>query len=255
MIDEKFKNNYGIIIIAIFAFFAIEGMMYVNSYDRSIAPNRTFAVSGEGKVTVVPDVAEISFGVLTEGGKNIAELTKENTAKANVIIASLKGKGIQEKDIATQAYSITPRYQYYSCNNYQTTGGKPCPPAEIVGYSVNQSVDVKIRDIKTAGDVLSAVVDGGANNVSGLSFTVDDPTAVQNQARENAIAKAKETAGLIAASGGFSLGRIVSVQEGITSPQPIMFSEKAAIASGTSPTIEPGTQDIKSTITLIYEIR
>jgi hypothetical protein len=253
MIEEKIKNNYGIIIIAILAFFAIEGMMYVNSYDRSIAPNRTFAVSGEGKVTVVPDVANISFGVLTEGGKDIAGLTKNNNDKANLIIDSLKQNGVQEKDIVTQQYSIAPRYQYFSCNNVSSV--RPCPPAEIVGYSVNQNVSVKIRDIKKAGDILNGVVSNGANNVSGLSFTVDDPTAVQNQARENAIAKAKETAGLIATAGGFGLGRIISVQEGFSSPQPMVFSEKAAIGSGASATIEPGTQDVQATITLIYEIR
>lgn len=252
--DEKCKKCCGFGGIAIFAFLALVTFTYLGLYAKSIVPHRTFNVSGEGKVVVVPDVAELSFGVLTEGGKDLAKLTKENNDKINLIIGSLKGSGVQEKDIVTEFYNISPRYQYFNCNP-PVSGSAPCPPAEIVGYSVNQNVAVKIRDIKKAGDILSAVVERGANTVSGLSFIVEDPSAIQNQARAKAIVKAKETAALMASAGGFRLGKIVSVQEGVSSPQPLTFSDKMGMGGGGGAGIEPGTQDIRSTIALIYEIR
>lgn len=251
MMNEKFKN-YLIVAVIIFLIMAVSA--YVGLYARSISPSRTFNVSGEGKVVAVPDVAELSFGVLTEGGKDLAKLTKENNDKINLIIGSLKGSGVQEKDIVTEFYNISPRYQYFNCNA-PAAGSAPCPPAEIVGYSVNQNVAVKIRDIKKAGDILSAVVERGANTVSGLSFVVEDPSAIQNQARAKAIAKAKETAALMASAGGFRLGKIISVQEVSSSPQPLTFSDKMGMGGGGGAGIEPGTQDIHSAIMLIYEIR
>jgi len=251
---EKFKNYFGFLAIVVLVFLMMTISAYVSLYARSIALNRTFSASGEGKVTVVPDIAVLSFGVLTEGGLNLTNLTKQSNDKINTIISSLKEGGVGDKDIVTQFY-ITPRYQYFSCNA-PAMGSAPCPPAEIVGYSVNQNVTVKIRDIKKAGDILSAVVDRGANTVSGLSFTVDDPSAIQNQAREMALAKAKETAGLIAASGGFCLGKIVSVQEGVSSPQPVTVANGlGGIGGGGGTAIEPGSQDIKATITLTYEMQ
>lgn len=257
--DEKNKDRYGFWVVLVFAFLAIAISSYISLYARSIAPNRTFAVSGAGKIAVVPDVAELSFGVLTEGGKNLTQLTKENNDKINLIIGSLKDSGIRENDIITGFYNIMPRYQYFSCNA-PVSGSTPCPPAEIVGYSVNQNVNVKIRDIKKAGDILSAVVVKGANTVSGITFTVDDPGAIQNQAREKAITNAQETAGLIAASGGFKLGKIVSVQEGVSSLQPVTAFDKGAGiggmgGGGSGAAIEPGSQDVTATVTLIYEIR
>ena len=208
---EKIKNYLGVAIIISILILAISAWSYVNSYSKVIEPGsfRSFSVSGEGKVVAVPDVAEFDFSVITEGGKNIATLQKENTEKMNKAIAFIKSKGVDAKDIKTQNYSLTPRYQYFDCSKV----GGVCPPPEIVGYTVTQNVDVKVRDFVKLGDLLSGVVESGANSVSGLSFTVDDSTKIESEARAKAITEAKEKARSVAEAGGFRLGRLISIEE------------------------------------------
>lgn len=256
---EEIKNYLGIaIIVGIFLFVGV-AIWYVSSFSKSVLPNRQFSVSAEGKVIAVPDVAEFSFEVLSEGGKNLADLQKENTEKANKIIAFLKKNGIEDKDIKTTSYNISPRYQYFSCPSLGS-GEKPvsCPPAEIVGYTIKQSVLVKIRDLNKVGDIVGGVVEEGANTVSGPTFTVDDPTELQNQARQEAIAKAKEKAKTIAKAGGFRLGKLISLQESSLFPPPIPYALEVGGRSGDlegAPKIEPGSQEIRVNVTLVYEIK
>jgi len=246
--------------IAVFVL-AFSGFWYVSAYSRSLTPTRSFSVQGEGKVIAVPDVAEISFGVLTEGGKNLSDLQKENTSKANRIINFLKENSIADKDIKTQYYSITPRYQYFSCPPVRILNEiapvKPCPPQEIVGYSISQSILVKVRDLNKAGGIIGGVVERGANTVSGPTFTIDDPDSLQQKAREEAIVKAKDKARATASAGGFRLGKLVSVSEGGGFPVP--FRSFALEGSGgdvsAAPEIEPGSQEIQVNVTLVYEIR
>ncbi len=256
--DTKLKNYLGISVIAALGLALVAGFWYVSVYSRSVIPQRTFSVSGEGKAIAVPDVTELSFGVITEGGRNLADLQKENAERIDGIIALLKARGIEEKDIKTQFYNITPRYQYFSCPSGERGAAVPCPPPEIVGYTINQSVSVKIRDLNKAGDLLSDVVAKGANVVSGLNFTVDDPTEFQNRARAEAIAKAKGKAEAVAKAGGFRLGKLISISEGVQLPQPILF-ERFAVGKGGdfggAPAVEPGSQEIRVSVTLSYEIR
>jgi len=256
--SDKIKNYLGITIIGAIILLLVISFWYVNSYSKTVAPQRTFTVNGEGKVVVIPDVAEFSFGVLTEGGKDIATLQKENSTKINKIISFLKESGVVEKDIKTQYYNISPRYQYFSCPAFQNGKTIICPPSEIVGYSINQSVLVKIRDLNKAGEIVAGVVSRGANNVLGPNFTVDDFTQYQNQAREEAVNKAKTKAEAIAKAAGFSLGRLISIQEGVNLP-PLMrsynFEQFGKGGGDASPFIEAGSQEITVSVTLSYEIK
>jgi len=261
--ETKIKNYLGYCACGPLFLALLLGFWYVSSYSKSVTPNRTFSVSGEGKVVAVPDIAQLSFGVLTEGGKNLADLQKENTDKVNRVIAFLKENKVEEKDIKTQFYNITPRYQYFSCPSLVSVEEgirtpTSCPPPEIVGYTINQSVLVKIREINKAGDIIAGVVDNGANTVSGPSFTVDDPTELQNQARSEAITEAKGKAKAIAKAGGFRLGNLISLED-VFSPQRIStsFYEEFDGKGGDSgnPVIEPGSQEISVNMMLVYEIK
>lgn len=256
--DTKIKNYLGMALIGGIIFSAGAGVWYVGAFSQSIPPNRTFYVAGEGKAVAVPDIAELSFGVLTEGGKNLAELQKENSNKMNKVVSFLKENNIEEKDIKTQYYNISPRYQYFSCPIVQGAESKPCLPSEIIGYSINQNVLVKIRDLSKTGDVLAGVVKKGANNVSGPNFTVDGPTELQNKAREEAIAKARQKAQAIAKAGGFKLGKLISISEN-SFPQPTPYLKNVAFGMGgspeISPSIEPGSQEITANVSLTYEIK
>lgn len=255
--DSKIKNYLawaGVILMVSLAFSAL---WFMRLYSKSIEPSsfRSFSVTGEGKAVAIPDVAEFTFSVLTEGGKNLGELQKENTQKANRAIGVLKGSGVADKDIKTAQYSVEPRYQYFNCSPGLLSGGKPCPPPEIVGYTIRQTVGVKLRDFEKIGTLLTEVVQSGANSVSQLSFNLDDLTAVQNQARSEAIQKAKEKAKAIAKAGGFRLGRLLSIEEG--GGAPIFYKSFGGETLGLgvpAPSIEPGSQEVTVTVTLRYEI-
>ncbi|NOY35325.1 MAG: SIMPL domain-containing protein [bacterium] len=257
--SEKIKNILGVsVVIALFAFaYAVVG--YANSFSRQIdssAPR--FSVSGEGKVVVIPDIAEFTFGVLTEGGKDVASLQKENAKKMNTIIKFIKSKGVDAKDIKTLNYGIQPRYQYYECGEIKTAA-TPCPPREIVGYSINQRARVKVRDFNKAGEILSGVGQRGANSVSQLSFSVDDRIKFENEAREKAIKQARERALSIARAAGFRLGRLISVNDNqrgfpYSRQQRALGFEEFKGQSEPS-NIEPGSQEITSSITLQYQIK
>lgn len=262
--SRTIKNYVGSAIIIALVGVTFAAWSYVQTYSDSINLNmqRSFSVQGEGKVVAIPDVAAFTFSVLTQGGKEIAGLIKENTEKMNGAIAYAKSQGVEGKDIETQNYNLEPRYQYYTCAPaYDASGSiKPCPPAEVVGYTITQTVSVKVRDFGKVGDILSGVVKNGANTVSGLDFRIDDLSKIQNDARAKAITVAKEKAKMIADAGDFRVGKLLSIDEGYAPLR--MMSEKIGYGMGggdaapvPAPTIEPGSQDVSVSVTLRYEIR
>ena len=259
--NEKIKNYLGVAIIIALLGSAVALAFYVKAYSKSVEPTsfRSFQVKGEGKVTAIPDVAQFTFQTITEGGLNLGNLQKDNTEKTNRAIEFVKSKSVEAKDIKTQNYNINPRYQYYNCRHPESSV-TPCPPPEIVGYSIIQTVLVKIRDFKQIGDVLSGVIEKGANSVSGLSFVVDEPDKFQSEARAEAISKAKEKAEDVAKAGGFRLGQLLSITEDGYMPTRDYYDLKSAASLGgaealPSPTIEPGSQEITVDLILTYEIK
>lgn len=255
--DERIKNAVGIFIVTAVVVLVYAAASYVHSYARSVNPTsfRSFSVSADGKAVAIPDIAQFTFSVITEGGKDVGALQKENTEKMNRINAFLKTSKISEEDIKTVNYNVDPRYQYYSCSER----GEKCPPPEIVGYTINQSVRVKIRDFTKIGDLLSGVVAQGANSVSQLTFTIDDPTKVQDEARAEAIRKANEKARGLARAGGFRLGKLLSLEEGfVQAPNYPMYDAVkygGMGGGGAAPVIEPGSQEVSVTMTLKFEMR
>jgi len=254
--DKKIKNYLGIGALVSMVILAISSLIFANIYSKSIEPSsyRSFSVSGEGKVVAIPDVAQFTFSVITEGGKDIASIQQENAQKANRAIALLKDIGVENKDIKTAGYSLQPRYQYFSCPVGKNSITKPCPPPEIVGYSINQTTSVKIRDFEKIGEILSGVVQSGVNSVSELSFTIDNRTEIENQARQEAIANAISKAESIAQAGNFNLGKILSINE---NSFPVFNQYKTLGIGGSedAPQIEPGSQEVSIGVTINYEIR
>lgn len=264
--NQKIKNVLGIVGMLSMILVATAVWNYAQSYGEAIEPSsfRSFSVVGEAKVVAVPDVAVFTFSVITEGGKDIAELQKQNTEKMNQAIAFVKEKGIDAKDIKTQSYNIEPRYTSYDCYSNSIAGGRVCPPATITGYTIRQIAEVKIRDFSKIGDVMAGVVEKGANSVSNFQFTIDEPAKYQNQAKEEAIAKAKEKAEMVADAAGFSVGRLLGIDD---SYYPVTYTNSYKSAYGTgaamdqavrlesAPSIEAGSQEITSTVTLRYEIK
>lgn len=263
--SNRIKDLIGVAAIAGIVVFSYAAWVYVDAFSKSIQPSsfRSFSVSGEGEVVTIPDVAQFTFKVVTEGKTNIEDLQTQNVEKTNNAIAFVKSQGVEGKDIKTQDFRLDPRYQYYNCSVRPLGEGvEPCPPPDIVGYTIIQTVMVTVRDFKKIGAIVSGVVENGANSVSQLSFTIDDPDKAQSDARAQAIQKAKEKAEALAKAGGFSVGRLLSIQEG-GGPiyYPVYENQRtdfglggAPLPSVPAPTIEPGSQEVKVFVTLVYEI-
>ncbi|MDD5032667.1 MAG: SIMPL domain-containing protein [Candidatus Pacebacteria bacterium] len=260
--EKQAKNYLWPAIILVSLAIAFSSVFYVITYSKSIAPSsyRSFTVSGDGKITTVPDVAQFTFSVITEGGMDVGASQAKNTEKVNASIDFVKSNGIDPKDIKTEGYNLSPRYQYSNCGIiYSGSSSSTCPPPEIVGYTITQTVSVKIRDFSKIGKVLSGVVEKGANSVSQLSFTVDDPTVVRNDARDEAIKKAKEKAKSMAESAGFKVGKLISIYESDGYPYSV-YEKGIGIGMGgdtvsSVSTIEPGSQEISVNVSLTYEIK
>ena len=253
--NQRIKDALGVVIIVSLLLFGYAAFQYTDAFSRSIEPSsfRSFSVTSTGEVTAIPDIAQFTFSVITQGGADLASLQAETTQKTNDALDFIELQGIDKKDVKTQNYSVQPRYQYYSCPE----SGGACPPADIVGYTVTQTVQVKVRDFNTIGTILAGVVERGASRVSQLSFDIDDSDALENEARAAAIRKAKEKAKVIAKAGGFKVGRILSIEEaGFFSPRYAFETLSLDSAGGApSPTIEPGSQEVSVNLIVVYEIR
>jgi len=243
----------GVITVGVLALVVYLGVLSRNAlkaYDyigRTELQIYTITVSGEGKVTAKPDIAEVSLGLQTEN-PSVANAQKENTEKMNKIVAALKSLGIEDKDIQTTNYSIYPIYDY------------PDGQQKLRGYQVAQNVTLKIRNLDKVGDVLAKAGDLGANQIGGLNFTIDEPEVLRQQAREKALLNAKEKAEALAKISGAKLGKLVSFSEG-SAGEPIPYYRSFGLEAGVggaadlkAPEIQPGSQDIVITASVTYEI-
>jgi uncharacterized protein YggE len=259
MVCENFTDRArGVLFVVL----SVAALGYVYQFGKEVnqgTSSRTFSADAESTVNVTPDVAQFSVSLITEGGKNVGDIQKQNIDKMNTVNAYLKEMGIEKKDLQTTQYGLSPRYSYPNCVR---DGQSVCPPPSISGYTLNQSLSVKVRDLEKLGDILSGVVDKGANSVSGVNFVVDDPAVARNQARVEAIAKAKQSALDIAKAGGFRIGKMTSIYEDPGYPATPMYNYGEGMGGAaksmdvaSTPTIEPGTSETKVHVTITYEIR
>ncbi|MFV1996027.1 MAG: SIMPL domain-containing protein, partial [Verrucomicrobiales bacterium] len=154
------------------------------------AVERTISVSGEGTVTAVPDIAFVSTGVVTEAA-TAGEALAANTEAMEAVMAALEGQGIEKRDIQTSNFSVQPQYERIQrAPNHQ---GEQKPPS-VIGYRVSNNVRVKARDLDRLGELLDVLVGAGSNQISGVSFAIDDPESLMAEAREAAIDNARERA-------------------------------------------------------------
>lgn len=201
----------------------------------------TITISGQGKVYAKPDIGIVNLSVVTEGSQ-IKAVQKENAAKMNKIIEFLKGFGIEEKDIKTTNYNLYPRYNYE---------GRKIP--QIIGYEITQTLEVKVRNLETVGDILERSVENGINQVNSLRFWVDDDKALKDEARILAINDAKEKARKLSEQLGIRLDKIISYNDDNGYDYPVYRGLEAIGGSG-APQVEVGENEILVNVTLIYEI-
>lgn len=214
----------------------------------AILPDGTILdVSATGKTMRTPDLATIDAGVVTQGATAAAALSDNSTRMAKVL-AALKSAGVESRDIATSTVRLSPQYRY--ADNQ--------PPA-ITGYQATNTVSVKFHDIKKAGGILDALVAQGANQIDGPNLSLANPDAALDEARADAVARAKARAELYAKAAGLTVSRIVSIDEngenaGAPPPRPMMFA-RAAAAPQADTAIEPGTTDVTVTLSVRFLLK
>ncbi|HEU5114634.1 MAG TPA: SIMPL domain-containing protein [Candidatus Paceibacterota bacterium] len=230
----------------------LKSMKYIGT---GIASADTITVSGEGDVIAPPDIATFTFTVQEEG-PSVPDAQKKATDNMNAILAYLKKSGVEDRDVKTDSYNIYPRYEYHQTANMPYYGGGT---QVLAAYVVSQTVEIKVRKLDQAGTLLSGIGEFGASNVSGLSFSVDNETQVERQARDKAIADAKEQAQSLAQSLGVSLVRIVSFNEANNRPMPIYYAKADAVmgmgGAESAPSLPTGENKITSNVTITYEIK
>lgn len=202
------------------------------------------SVTGEGKVYAVPDIAELTFGVQTGRQGSALKAMDILRGKMTATIEAVKAQGIPEKDIQTQSLSLYPSYDYNDGVRIDR------------GFEASQTLHVKVRDLAKVGAVLQAAVSEGANEVGGVSFTVDKPEALEIEARAEAITEAQEKAKELAKQLGRRVGELRGFSEGggIVPPIPFMAKGMALEAFGGDLPVPAGEQEIMVTVTLEYEL-
>lgn len=203
-------------------------------------------VSAEGRTTRVPDLVTIRAGVVAQAATAAAALSDNSNRMARVLTA-LRGAGIAERDIQTSNVGLSPQYRYQDNQ-----------PPQIVGYQASNSVAIRFRDVKTAGAILDALVAQGANQIDGPSLSLDNPDAALDEARADAIKRARARAELYARAAGLSVARIVSIgeaSENAGGPQPPVMYMARAKAADAATEIAAGERDVTVTVNVRFLLK
>jgi uncharacterized protein YggE len=205
--------------------------------SASDEPREGITVTGVGRVSTVPNEAEFSLGVTTEGQTARAALT-ENAERMRRLIEALKLAGVAARDIQTRDVSVG--------SDYDADGRSD-------RFVASNTVSVLIRDLDTAGAVLDAATRAGANNVYGPSLTRSNRDGLERRALEDAVANARKRAEALAAAAGVDLGVVIAMSE---SPQMVgpELAYRAGDSAASSVLIEKGTQEIQATVSVTFAI-
>lgn len=234
-----------LLLVVLFVFVETRPAATAGLYQgASEAALHTITVSGEGRVSLTPDMASISIGVTTED-KEAAKAVKTNNAKAQEVVTKLKSFGIAEKDIRTANFTVYPRQQYDSGNK----------PSETT-YVVENTVYIKVTNLDKVGEILDAVVKAGANTISNIQFDISDPADTYDQALEEAIKEAYSKAQVAAKAAGVKLGPVHTIQTSLSSSGPNPYARNMVTSAQAAPDvpISPGQLDVVVNVTIVYLI-
>jgi uncharacterized protein YggE len=203
-------------------------------------------VMAEGKASAEPDLAVINIGVENREAQ-AQEAARENNDLMTAVMAALEAMGIRKEDVQTVNYSIQAEIDWENEEH------------RVIGYVVDNSVLVKLRDMDEVGDVIDAVTEAGANNVYGIQFTFDDPSALREEARADAMGEALKKAEALAQLAGVDLGRPRYVSESFAQT-PLLYGEQAyasqaGIGGGGVAPVSPGQREVYVQVQVTYDIR
>jgi uncharacterized protein YggE len=222
-----------VVLVTVAAVIALEASA---ASARALADQRTITVNGTGIVTSVPNQADFTFGVSTNGN-TASEALSANAKQMSKVIGVLKSLGIAKRNIQTAQISLSP--------NTNKTG------SAVINFTATNSVTARTKNIPASGKIIDGVVRAGANLVGGPSLTRSDQHALSRRALKAAIADARARASVIAAAAHVKLGRVRSVTE--ASGGPITSSADSAKAFATTP-VEAGTVRTEADVTVTFDI-
>jgi uncharacterized protein YggE len=202
------------------------------------------SVSGEGRASAAPDVAVLGLGVSVKAA-SVGEANSQAQEAMSDLLDSLEDNGVQEKDIQTSQFSVYPEYDYR--NNEQI----------LTGYRVTHMLQVKVRDVDKAGEVIDDAVEAGGDllQVQSISFTIDDTTAMRSEARAEAVADAQTKE--LATLAGVSLGKPTYISESISTPYPQPYYDRGlgyAMEEAAVTEISTGELEVVVSVYMTYTI-
>ncbi len=204
---------------------------------------RTIVVTGAGEATKAPDMAFLTLGVEADGA-TASEALRKNSAQMEAAIKTLRDAGVDKDDIQTSNLSVGARY------DYSREGQAP----RLIGYQATNTVSVKLRNLKRAGEIIDKAVASGSNRLDSISFGFADPKPLLNEARKDA--DARERAALYADAAGVKLGAVLQISDSFThAPGPVPVMARADFAKAEAVPIAAGEQTIGASVTIVYAIQ
>lgn len=258
--SERFEKAIGLFLLMATVFLGIKSFAAIKQsrfIGSGTTATNTIVVAGEGEAYANPDIASINFTVRNEA-KTVKDAQDAVEKKMNADIDYLKKEGIADKDIKLENNSFYPKYDYSTCYGYNC----PVKTPTVTGYEVSRSVSVKIRDIDNSGKIVEGLASLGVTELNGPTFMVDDEDAVQEEARADAIANAKDKADKLAKELGVTIVTIVSFNENNGGYPYPMYSAKSDMAMGMGtggseemPNLPQGQNKYTSNVSITFEIR
>ena len=226
------------LVVAAAAVVAFAGVGRPDSAGGAAKPSGGITVNGTGTITSVPDEATFTVGVQTQGS-TAREALASNSEQMRRVIAAVRSAGVAKDDVQTQDVSVSANYSEES---------------RIDGYTADNSVLVTIHGVSSAGKVLDAASNAGANQVYGPTFSRSDEDTLQAKALREAVGDAQKKAKALAAAAGVSLGRVTAITEGFPGGAEPYYSTDLRLAKSSDAPIEPGTQDTRATVSVTFAI-
>jgi len=245
---EVSNRLFILLVVALVGITAFWGFRSYEIWNVASGNNpREIYVDGTGSAYATPDIAYVSVGVDTQD-KTSEAAVETNTGKMNKVMDALKELEIEEKDIKTTNYNLSPNYEWTQERGSYTDG-----------YNVSQSVNITVRDLDNVTRVLQAATESGANVVGNIRFELEDPDTAKDDARQIAIERAKAKAETIAASTGLKLGKVLYYSEYQNNNYNsgkggMMYAEDMARSSIAEPAINPGQEEVELTVSLTYRV-
>jgi len=210
----------------------------------------TISLSGTGNVSIAPDMAIVSFGVVKEA--KTARLALDDNSKAMAaILKAMRDNGIEEKDLQTSGFNVQPQYFY---PKRKSNGEQPAP--KITGYRVSNNLTVRIRELENAGRILDLSVTLGINSGGNIQFTNSDTKSVLKEARTKAVKDALEKAQTLADAANVKLGNILNISENTSRPRPVAIAQARSfsVQEDTAVPVASGENKYQVTVQMSWEI-